>query len=250
MHRFFIEGGSIDNNKIYITGDDVKHIGKVLRLKAGDIISVCDEEGFEYICSILSVGRIEVICNIVEKHKSAAEPPVVIDLYQGLPKSSKMDLIVQKCVELGINSITPVDTARVVVDTENSNGAAGRIARWQRISEEAAKQSGRGKIPEVKNIVTFSEAIRNLQNYDIMLIPYEKEFSMGLKQILREKNNVNSIAVFIGPEGGFSDDEIELAKEKGIVPVTLGPRILRTETAGFTCLSIIMYELGDTGGKL
>lgn len=250
MHRFFINSDSINNDKIIITGDDVKHIGKVLRLKTGDIISAGDGRGFEYICRIDSINRDAVYCSIIEKARNVSEPPVRVDLYQGLPKSSKMDLIVQKCVELGINTITPVDTDRTVVDTEYSRGISSRITRWQRISEEAAKQCGRGKIPEIKNVVTFSEAIENLQGYDIMLIPYEKESKMGLKQILRDKNNASSFAIFIGPEGGFSEGEIEMARKKGIVPVTLGPRILRTETAGFTCLSIIIYELGDTGGEL
>lgn len=250
MHRFFVDSSSIDNDKIFITGDDVKHIGRVLRLKVGDIITVCDGKGLEYICRLSSISREAVLCGIVESRESGTEPPVMVDLYQGLPKSSKMDLIVQKCVELGINSITPVNTSRVVVDTEKGKGAESRTARWQKISEEAAKQSGRGKIPEVKSMVVFSEAIKNLHGYDLSLIPYEKECHTGLKQILRGKNNINRVAVFIGPEGGFSDEEIKLAKENGIIAITLGPRILRTETAGFTCLSIIMYELGDTGGVL
>lgn len=250
MHRFFIDKNSIDDENIIITGDDVKHIGKVLRLKIGDIISASDAEGFQYICSISSIDRERVVCHIMEKRMNESEPPVRVDLYQGLPKGPKMDLIVQKCVEIGINSITPVETERTVVDAENRRGLQNRVVRWQRISEEAAKQSGRGRIPVIKNIKTFSEVLMGLQGYDIMLIPYEKESKTGLKQLLRGNNNARNLSVFIGPEGGFSEDEISMAREKGIVPVTLGPRILRTETAGFTCLSIIMYELGDTGGEL
>jgi RNA methyltransferase, RsmE family len=250
MHRFFVDRDAIHEDNLTICGEDVKHIYKVLRLRAGDPISVSDGDGFDFLCKIDTIDKDSVLCSIIDKHWNASEPPVKVDLYQGIPKSAKMDIIVQKCVELGVNSVTPVDTERVVVDTDNLKGISNRTARWQRISEEAAKQSCRGAIPIISDPVTFSNVLDRISNYDLMLMPYENERNTGLKQVLRGKNNINSIAVLIGPEGGFSEAEVEIALSKGIVPVTLGPRILRTETAGFACLSLIMYELGDMGGGL
>lgn len=249
MHRFFVDDEFINRDTLKITGDDVNHISKVLRLKIKEHIVVSDGSGNEYLCSITSISKDCIICSILEVNKNLTEPTVKVDLYQGIPKSTKMDLIVQKCVELGINSIIPVNTERVVVKASDDNRFSNKILRWQRIAEEAAKQSGRGKIPRVESPMMFNEVLVRLKEYDAAVIPYEKENTTGLKQILKEKTDVKNIAVIIGPEGGFSEKEIDMAEVEGAVPITLGPRILRTETAGFACLTMILYELGDMGGK-
>lgn len=249
MHRFFVSQDAIDNNSISIDGEDAIHISRVLRLKCGEAIIICDTEGKEYECTIRAIDRNNVRCSIIEKRDVTSEPPFKVHLYQGIPKAAKMDLIIQKCTELGIAEVVPVDTERVVVKLENEKEFSGKIARWQRIAEEAAKQSNRGRIPLVSNPISLCEAIDRIKKYDLAIMPYEKEVSTSLKHILRGKNNIKNIGFFIGPEGGFSEQEARIAQENGIMPVTLGPRTLRTETAGFVCLSIIMYELGDIGGK-
>jgi 16S rRNA (uracil1498-N3)-methyltransferase len=249
MHSFFADKDLISSDAIKIVGDDASHISKVLRIKIGEEIIVCDGEGTEYLCVIDSIGKKNVSCKIKSKMKNESEPPIKVDLYQGIPKSTKMDIIIQKTVEMGINSITLVNTERVIVkafDKDSSN----KYTRYRRIAEEAAKQSGRGKIPDVLDAISFKDVIDGICKYDIAIIPYENEKSMGLKNILNDNKNFKNIAIFIGPEGGFTEEEINYAKTKGVIPITLGPRILRTETAGFVCLSQLMYAIGDMGGIL
>ncbi|SEF74408.1 16S rRNA (uracil1498-N3)-methyltransferase [Caloramator fervidus] len=248
MHKFFVLPEKIDYPNIYITGEDVDHIVKVLRLRKGDKIQVCDGNGNEYICEITSSDKKEVICNIIESFKNQSEPPINITLYQGLPKAQKMDLIVQKCVEVGVVRIVPVMTKRVVVKTEGKD-LKNKLERWQRIAYEAAKQSNRGIIPKVDNIMDFKEAIEDMKQNDLIIVPYEKERLRGIKK-LRERNDIKDVAIFIGPEGGFEDKEIEYCLDNGAIPVTLGPRILRTETAGFITSALVLYELGDLGGEI
>ena len=250
MHRFFVSKEFIDKDKINISGDDVNHILKVLRLKNGEKIIVCDRVKTEYLCSILSIDKKSIICNIIESKSNISEPPIIVDLFQGIPKSTKMDLIVQKCTELGINSIIPVDTQRTIIKTGYDKDSSNKLVRYQRIAEEAAKQSSRGHIPDIFEPISFERALKKMVDYDMVVMPYENELHTGLKQTLKGKNNINKIAIIIGPEGGFTEQEVAMARDNGAATVTLGPRILRTETAGFMCLSIIMYELGDTGGKL
>ena len=249
MHRFFVSKDDIGDDNIIISGDDAAHISKVLRLKAKDAVIVCDGEENEYTCLVSAIDKKKVICSIVDKRHGTSEPPCKIDLYQGIPKSVKMDIIIQKCTEIGVGTVIPVDTERVVVKLGNERDSNGKTARWQRIAEEASKQSSRGRIPTVESPINYHEAIDRLKEYDLAIMPYEKEASIGLKQALRGKTNIRSIGIFIGPEGGFTDQEVLIAQESKILPVTLGPRILRTETAGFVCLSIAMYELGDMGGE-
>lgn len=250
MHRFFVDKGMIIDGGAKIEGDDAAHISKVLRLRRGDEIIVCDGNGFEYVCSISSVDKKEVECRIQEIREVVSEPPVKVDLYQAMPKASKMDLIVQKCTELGIYNIIPMDTERVVVRMEKKNDFMNKVSRWKKIAQEAAKQSGRGRIPDISDPVKYDDAVENLKDYDLVIMPYEKEESTGLKEALRCKNKINNVAILIGPEGGFTEDEVNKAKGNGAVSVTLGPRILRTETAGFSCLSMVMYEIGDMGGGI
>lgn len=249
MHRFFVSREMIRGNDISILGEDVVHISKVLRLRTGDRITVSDGEDYEYLCQISCIDKKTVICDIIEKSRFLTEAPVKVHLYQGIPKAAKMDLIVQKCTELGIDTIIPVDTERVVIKLGNDRDTGNKIIRWRRIAEEASKQSSRGRIPSILEPIGYGEAAGSIRDYDLAIIPYEKENKTSLKQILKGKNNINKIAIFIGPEGGFSEDEVDMAEREGAFPVTLGPRILRTETAGFACLSILMYELGDMGGE-
>jgi 16S rRNA (uracil1498-N3)-methyltransferase len=246
MHRFFVNKENIKKDIILVTGDDVKHIKNVLRLKSGDTIELCDGESNDYIVSITEISKNYVKCNIVEKYKSKSEPPIEVLLYQGLPKSAKMDLIVQKVVELGVTEIVPVITERTVVKINEDSKEKKKLERWQKISLEAAKQSKRGMIPRIHNIISFDEMIEILKTENNILVPYENETKLSIKEALKEYKN-GKVNIVIGPEGGFEESEIIKLKDINANIITLGPRILRTETAGFTTVGIVMYELGDLG---
>lgn len=248
MHKFFVESENITDNMAYIHGDDVNHISKVLRLKRGEEILISNGIGNEYLCSIDEIGKKEVKCVINKAFKNLTEATIKIVLYQGLPKSQKMDLIVQKCVEIGVVKIQPVITERVVVKP-NDKSSINKIERWNRIAEEAAKQSNRGIIPKVLEPITFDEAVEELSLMDLAVVPYEKEIGSGLKSLLKDSNEIKNVGILIGPEGGFEESEIDICIKNKIHPVTLGPRILRTETAGFVASTIILYEAGDMGGQ-
>ena len=242
MPRFFVDKKDITDKEIHITGEDVKHITKVLRLRVGEELEVCDKCGTDYRCVISSFGDGEVVAEIKESMKNSAEPPVEVTLYQGMPKSDKMDYIIQKCVELGISRIVPVITKRTVSVPKD---AEKKTARWQKIAEEAAKQCGRGAIPTVEVAIDFKEAMRRFAEDNAKnLMPYECERENSLKTVLKETDG-SKFNIFIGPEGGFDEKEVELAKGSGAKVVTLGPRIMRTETAPLAVVSAIMYELGD-----
>ena len=242
MSRFFISNDNIKNNIIKISGDDAKHIKNVLRLKKGENLTICDGNGKDYYCSIKSFIENEILLDIISFNKSNTEPKIKVTLFQSLPKSDKMELIIQKCVELGIDEIVPIYTERSIIKVDKKEKELKKINRWQKISESAAKQSNRGKIPIIKPIIKFNTAIENAKIFENAIIAYENEYRYSLKNFLSDFNGKN-IALFIGPEGGFSKDEINLAINNNIVPITLGKRILRTETAAFSALSIIMYEL-------
>lgn len=241
MHRFFIKQENIAGENIIIAGEDVQHISKVLRLKEGDKIVLCDQQGTDYNVAIESISKQSVKTAIVDSEPSKGEPSIEVVLYQGIPKSAKMDLIIQKCTELGITRIVPVTTINTVVKLESEKDEAKKIMRWTKIAEEAAKQSKRGIIPTIEMPMTFEAAIQDSKKLDLALIPYELEQDTSVKSALSAKKS-KSIGFFVGPEGGFDFSEIEKAKLNGIIPVTLGSRILRTETAGFTILTCIMYE--------
>jgi len=244
MPRFFIDNNNISGQHIYIGGDDARHIKNVLRMKPGDSIVLCDGKGTDYNCVIEGFREGTVAALIEETKSSCTEPSTKVTLYQGVPKSDKMDFIVQKSVELGVSRIVPVITERTVVRFKDKKDMEKKKERWQRISHEAAKQCGRGIIPEVALPVSFDDAVELSMDAGLALIPYEKCLDTKLKETLRGDGEKN-IAVFIGPEGGFSDDEIKKAVSSGIKPVTLGNRILRTETAVLAVLVILMYEKGD-----
>ena len=244
MHRFFAEPGQIGEKEIVITGADVNHIRNVLRMRADEEVLIADGQGAEYRCKLTELGENEVRAQILWKLDGNAELASAITLFQGLPKSDKMDLIVQKCVELGVDRIVPVSTKRTVVKLDAKKEAA-KLKRWSAISESAAKQSKRRIIPQVHSVMAFREAVDYAASrYDICLIPYE--LADGMEQTRRILNGVQpgqSVAILIGPEGGFEENEIQYAKEKGVLPITLGRRILRTETAGMTVLAVLMMQL-------
>lgn len=241
MHRFFVKNGNIEKDSITVYGEDVQHISKVLRLQVGDKIVLCDGEGSDYLATIESMDKTSVRTVILDKEASKGEPDVEVVLYQGIPKSTKMDLIIQKCTEMGILRVVPVSTVRTIVKLESEKDEKKKVERWSKIAEEAAKQSGRGIIPTIEMPMTFPEALKDAARLDAVIVPYELEGSLSIKEALR-KDKGSSIGFFIGPEGGFDSSEIEKAKAAGAVPVTLGSRILRTETAGVAVLTSIMYE--------
>lgn len=240
MPRFFVLPEKVGENQIILDGDNAHHIKNVLRLKVGEEVTVCDSCGYDYQSKILQIASDSVIAEILQRQKTVSEPSIAITLYQALPKGDKMDFIVQKCVELGIDRIVPMNTKRCIVKINQKEEK--KISRWQKISVSAAKQSGRGKIPEISPVMNFTQALEDASRLSKALIPYELEQTTSLHQ-LKEDFCGNSIGIFIGPEGGFSVEEIEQAIKAKIMPVTLGKRILRTETAGMVTLAILLYEL-------
>ena len=245
MPRFFVDAGQIGENDIVITGSDVNHIRNVLRMAIGEELTVSDGHGTDYFCKISDVEKDRIFLDIVDSWHSFVELPVKIYLFQGLPKADKMEWIIQKAVELGVYEIVPVMTKRTVVKLDEKKELK-KQARWQSIAESAAKQAGRALIPAVTGCIPFEKALRMCNGLDAALIPYEKAEGMqSARDMVRSLHGRHSIGIFIGPEGGFEESEIEAAKEAGVRPMTLGRRILRTETAGLTMLSILMFELED-----
>lgn len=245
MPRFFVNPEDIYSDHIIISGEDVKHIRNVLRMKRGENLTLCDGSGNEYLAVIRKFEPDFICAGIVTSGKNDTEPPIDVVLYQGIPRSDRMDFIIQKSVELGVKKIVPVISGRSVVRFSGEKDAGNKVARWQRIALEAAKQSNRGIIPQVGRPLGINEAFENMKRTQLGIIPYEKEKETKLKSCLVK--GLKEISVMIGPEGGFSENEIEMALIHGVKPVSLGPRILRTETAGIAVISIVMYELGDIG---
>ena len=243
MNRFFAKSENIFSDHIIIDGLDVNHIKNVLRMKKDDELMVSGGNNTEYLCSINRFEDDKVCLDIISENKSDSELKAGIHLFQGLPKADKMELIIQKCVELGVYEIIPVAMKRCVVKLDDKK-ADNKIARWQLISESAAKQSGRTIVPRIHSVMSYKEAVKYASSMDIKMIPYELcEGMEATKKVLDNIKPGMDVAVFIGPEGGFEISEIEYAIENGIIPVSLGKRILRTETAGFTVMAIIMYHL-------
>lgn len=245
MQRFFVEPHQIDEeaHQIHITGSDVNHISNVLRMKMGEELWISDGSKYEYRCTIESFEPDDVLLHIVYSQEPEYELPCRIYLFQGLPKADKMEFIIQKAVELGAYEIIPVETKRCVVKLDGRKSAK-KTARWQQIAESAAKQSKRMLIPNVHEVLTFREALKYAESMDVRLIPYELARGMQeTKEILAGIEPGQSVGIFIGPEGGFEEKEIEAAIEGGAKPITLGRRILRTETAGLAILSVLMFQL-------
>ena len=250
MPKFFVNKDQINDKTITITGDDVNHIKNVLRLNVDDDLQVCNNDTKEnYTCGITKINSKSIECIIFNKIESQSEGNILIDVFQGIPKSDKMELIIQKSVELGVNSIIPVEMKRCVAKIDEKDKAK-KILRWQKISEVAAKQCGRDIIPKINDIIKLENICNIIKEYDIVLLAYENEEINSLKKELKNINNENiKIGIIIGPEGGLEKKEVDILQENGAKVVTLGKRILRTETVAFTLISIIMYELGDLGGK-
>lgn len=244
MSKFFIDQSNVKETEIEIKGQDVKHIRNVLRHQIGDELLLCDGEGQDYLGKITKFDDDRVLLDILHQERSKAESKVDVILYQGLPKKDKMELIIQKAIELGVKKIVPVKTDRVIVKLADAKKEQKKLDRWNKIAESAAKQSRRGIIPEVTKIMTYKEALEEGSQCDLALIAYEKE-KASLKKCLKEQENCESVAIYIGPEGGFEEHEVEKALEAGVRSITLGNRILRTETAGFTLTSAIMYEFDE-----
>ena len=249
MPKFFVEKKQIYDGKAHILGDDIKHIKNVLRLKKDDTLDICSiEEKKTFKCKIEEINNDIITCNILEELKNEVESNVHVTIFQGLPKADKMELIIQKSVEIGVNALTPVEMKRCVVKL-NEKDKTKKIQRWQKISEVAAKQCGRNYIPKINNIENLKEISEKIKDYDVVLVAYEEEKENTLKnelELLKKDNQDNDnikIAVVIGPEGGIDKEEIEILKRNGAKIITLGKRILRTETVALNVLSIIMYEL-------
>ena len=244
MYQFFVEPGQIQGKEILIRGSDVNHIKNVLRMRVGEELAVSNGvDGREYRCGIIALEDEVIRCELRFIKEDGVELPSRIYLFQGLPKADKMELIVQKAVELGAYQVIPVATRRSVVKLEEKKAAA-RVSRWQAIAESAAKQSKRRVIPQVQQVMNWQQALDYAKGIPVKLIPYELAEDMcRTRELLEGLEPGQDIAVFIGPEGGFEETEIARAMEAGALPITLGKRILRTETAGMTVLSWLMYRL-------
>ena len=240
MHKFFVETEQINNNKIKIVNEDYNHIANVLRMKNGDSVLITNKKSQEtFNCKIEKITANEVICNIINVENKNVEMNVNVDIFQGLPKADKMEYIIQKCVELGVHKIIPVNMKYCIAkikDEEKKN------IRWNKIAEVAAKQCKRNVIPKIEKSININQLCCELKNYDLVILAYENEENITIKTVLKENKNAKNIAVIVGPEGGLSADEVLMLKDGGAKVVSLGSRILRTETAPIAALSMILYE--------
>lgn len=244
MHKFFTE--DVYGDIATITADDHKHLSRVLRLKTDEEVLINDLKGNDYRGRISAIEKNETRVRLLEKIPANNESPLKVILFQGLPKAGKMDLIVQKCTELGVAEVVPVVTERVVVKNTQE---FKKMDRLKRISLEAAKQSKRSILPKIIEPIDFSEVLTGMDRLDVLVVPYENKDEYGFISLKDELPKVNVMGIFIGPEGGFSEQEIEKLEEKGAKIITLGNRILRTETAGFTAVAMAQLLYGDMGGK-
>ena len=250
MPKFFIKNNQIKNNIVTILGEYVNHIANVLRIKIGEEIQVCNTDTTEnYNVKLHTIQKDKIECEITEKIKSEAESYINLTIFQGIPKSDKMELIIQKYTELGVKQIYPVQMERCISKISQKDEKK-KIERWQKISEVAAKQSGRDVIPQINFTIKVKDICEYIKKFDIIIVPYEKEQEYSFKESLEFFKNLKSqktsIGIVIGPEGGFEPDEINLLKNAGAKIVTLGKRILRTETVALAMASVIMYELGGS----
>lgn len=243
MHRFYLpDAPAGDGFECKLSAEEGQHAGTVLRLKAGDIVECFDGRGRAWRCEIGFSGTTASV------HALAALPsnesPLSVTLYQGMPKLDKLDLIIQKATELGVRRVVPVNMARSVARVEGRDAARKR-ERWQRIAIEAAKQCSRSRVPEIAQPMGFSNAVAEIARHELMLMPYEMHRGRGINSLAV---GALDIGVMIGPEGGIAPSEAQAAQAAGALPLTLGPRILRTETAAIASVAMIMLRFGDTGG--
>lgn len=245
MQHFFVTPCQVREKHIYIQGSDVNHMKNVLRMHPGERVTVSNGNNCRYLCEIKTYEEAEAVLEIIEEYQSDTELVSRIYLFQGLPKQDKMELIIQKCVELGVYEVIPVTMKRCVVKLDDKKSGKKRD-RWQQIAESAAKQAGRGIIPHVCTVMSYREALKKAEELDIVLIPYELAEGMEeTKKIIGGIKPGQSIGIFIGPEGGFEKEEVEEAVKSGAVEITLGRRILRTETAGLAIISVLMFHLEE-----
>ncbi len=240
MPRFFAKPENISDTGITIVGDDAYHIARALRMATGDEISICDGELNEYVCRLVKIRDDECECTILSKLSSRSESPLDLTLFMAFPKSDKLELVVQKAVELGASRIVPFESSRCI-KRQKAEKAEKQTARLSRIAEEAAKQCGRAKIPTVEQSVSFEKMLDEASRCELSLFCYEGEGTLSLKSVLESRKDVHSISVVVGSEGGFSPKEAQDAISKGLIPVNLGPRILRCETAPMYALSAISF---------
>lgn len=247
MYKFFVYENQINNEIINIVDNDVNHIKNVLRLEIGEKIEICNiEQGINYICTILEIDNKIVKCQIIHRLEDSNEPNIYLHIFQGIPKQEKMELIIQKTTELGVCEITPLVMNRCVVKLDDKL-ASKKILRWQKIAESSAKQSKRDKIPKINLPISIKNIYSKIANYDIVLVAYENEKNNNIKEVLQQIENKDNlkIAIIIGPEGGIEENEIDDLIAHNVNTVSLGKRILRTETAPITISSIIMYEFNE-----
>ena len=243
MHHFFVTPQQISGDKIRIEGGDVNHMKNVLRMKLHEKAEISDGESRTYLCEVEAYEEDVAVLHILEEMEADTEPASKLYLFQGLPKSDKMELIVQKAVELGVYQVIPVAMKRSVVRLDDKK-AAKKADRWNSIAESAAKQAGRSRIPEVTMPLAYKEALKMAEELDVTLLPYELAGGMEVtREVIRQIKSGQSVGIFIGPEGGFEPEEVDAAVSIGAKVITLGRRILRTETAGLATLAVLMFEL-------
>ncbi|MEF9960406.1 MAG: 16S rRNA (uracil(1498)-N(3))-methyltransferase [Niameybacter sp.] len=245
MPKFFVKASNILENEIIIDDENVNHMKNVLRLQMGDEIIINDRQGHDYKCIINAIESSKIRACISSVADSSSEPSIEVTLFQSLIKGEKMEWVIQKAVEIGVTRIVPLCTSRCVVKIENPKKMASKVERWNKIAESAAKQSGRGMVPEVTSPMDFNEGLEFATEKGLFaVIPYEKEHEQGIRQILKNTSSHN-FGLFIGPEGGFTEEEVQEAIRRKVHSVSLGSRILRSETASLVTLTNIMYEMGE-----
>ena len=248
MHRFFVDPGCIRDGRASVDGPVARQVSQVLRLRAGESVALLDDTGLEYVVSLCSVSSSRLEGDVVGEALSGGEPAVSITLYQGILKGDKLDMVLQKGTELGISAFVPVECRRSVPKAGGS-GSEARQRRWQSIVREAAEQSGRGRIPVVRPPAPLRDVVE--QAAGVTLMAWEREHETGLREALLERlerARADGLSFLVGPEGGFEPEEVEWAAEAGAVPVSLGRRTLRGETAGLAMAAAVMYEIGELGG--
>lgn len=255
MHRFFIAKENLDtgNGKAKITDkNDVKHASQALRVEIGEKIELCDNEGVEHICEVVSIEPDFIECNVQQSAMNTRESGIDISLFQGFPKADKLEMIIQKTTELGVVSVTPVQMKRSVAKWKDDKSSSKKLERWNKIAFEAAKQSKRGRIPSVDKPLTVKQLKEVISDFDLVVLPYENESAQGIGEVVKgaqtSGEDIKRVGIIIGPEGGFAEEEVELLSKAGAKSVKLGPRILRTETAGLVTVALIQFALGDLGG--
>lgn len=248
MAKFFVEEDqlNLEDKEITIIGDDVNHIKNVLRLTKDDKISISVKSSNpkNYIVSIKNIDRDSIKCQILGKDDRISETNIKLSIFQGIPKSDKMETIIQKCTEIGAYDFIPLEVKRCVAKIEKKDSIK-KISRWQKIAEVAAKQSGRNIVPTVKDIINIEKLCEMIKDYELVIVAYEQEKNMSIKDILEKNDKIHKVAIVIGPEGGFEEKEIEILKNAGAKVISLGNRILRTETAPIVISSIIFYHFNE-----